>query len=1027
MKTAPHLQSSTIILIIVHMCISHHLGVQETTLASALQLNNQTDKLALLALKDRILEDPLMVMSSWNETLHFCEWKGVSCSRQPEGRVIMLNLAGQHLVGSVPPHIGNLTFLRHMDLNSNMFNGEIPREVGHLFRLRYLNLSGNAFQGKIPSNLGFCSNLQVISLNGNSLEGEIPDELRNLSKQLDSFSISRNYHITGRIPRWLGNASSLVKLSLKDNKLHGSIPAELGRLSKLQFLQLTSNHLSGMIPSSIYNLSSLEILCMAENQLHGEIPWDIGTTLPNVQMLYFGLNHFSGPIPVSLANASKLEWFSIGYNNLSGAIPSTLGSLRSLKELHIPGNNLEVEGLNFLTSLTNNSDLYLLDLGCNLFRAELPASLANFSSKLEYLYIDHNQISGNIPKEIGNLIGLRALELDVNHIGGEVPPSIGKLEKLVQLILNQNRISGQIPSSLGNLSQLNSLDMHENNLMGRIPPSLGNCSYLQLLWLDNNHLVGKVPMEVVSLSSITFFSMAQNSLTGALPQEVGNMSKLLRLNVSHNKLSGEIPSALGSCLMLEELQMQDNLFKGSIPSSFITLNSLVVLDLSRNNLSGQIPKYLQSFTLLHNLNLSFNNLEGEVPHEGVFQNGSATSVFGNQKLCGGFQKLGLPSCEIIHGLKKKKAKSLQLKVVVSITASCSLLMVSFFIIYYLKRKPTKREVCAMMQEQQQFSKISYAELSQATGEFSSSNLIGKGSFGSVYKGIMGRDGMSLAVKVFHLGQKGAFKSFMAECGALRNIRHRNLIKIVSVCSSADYKGAEFKAIIYEFMQNGSLEGWLHPNEVEVKVKNLNFIQRLNIAIEVGSATEYLHYDCQPAIVHGDLKPSNVLLDHDMVARVADFGLSRFQSESIHNNASKKQSSSMGVRGTVGYVAPEYGMGGKASISGDVYSFGIMLLEMVTGKRPTDSMFKDCFTIHQFTKAALPENVMDILDPSLLQEVYDAEKLGNNARRVGVLESIIAVARVGVICSMESPKERIEMKKAVAELCAIKQEFLGNTS
>ncbi|GKU87789.1 hypothetical protein SLEP1_g2130 [Rubroshorea leprosula] len=734
MKTAPHLQSSSIILIIVYMCMGHHLGVQETTLASALQLNNQTDKLALLALKDRILEDPLMVMSSWNETLHFCEWRGVSCSRQHEGRVITLNLAGQHLVGSVPPHIGNLTFLRHMDLNSNMFNGEIPQEVGHLFRLRYLNLSDNAFQGKIPSNLGFCSNLQVISLNGNNLEGEIPDELRNLSKQLVSFSISRNYHITGRIPRWLGNASSLIKLSLKDNKLHGSITAELGRLSKLQFLQLTSNHLSGMIPSSIYNLSSLEILCMAENQLHGEIPWDIGTTLPNVQMIYLGLNHFSGPIPVSLANASKLEWFSIGYNNLSGAIPSTLGSLRSLKELHIPGNNLEVEGLNFLTSLTNNSDLYSLDLGCNLFKAELPASIANFSSKLEYLYIDHNQISGNIPKEIGNLIGLRALELDVNHIG---------------------------------------------------------------------------------------------------------------------------------------------------------------------------------------------------------------------------------------------------------------------------------------------------ELSQATSEFSSSNLIGKGSFGSVYKGIMGRDGMSLAVKVLHLEQKGAFKSFMAECGALRNIRHRNVIKIVSVCSSADYKGAEFKAIIYEFMQNGSLEGWLHPNEVAVKVKNLNFIQRLNIAIEVGSATEYLHYDCQPAIVHGDLKPSNVLLDHDMVAHVADFGLSRFQSKCIHNNASKKQSSSMGVRGTVGYVAPEYGMGGKASISGDVYSFGIMLLEMVTGKRPTDLMFKDCFTIHQFTKAALPENAMDILEPSLLQEVYDAEKLGNNARRVGVLECIIAVARVGVICSMESPKERIEMKKAVAELCAIKQELLGS--
>ncbi|GLT86877.1 hypothetical protein SLE2022_049870 [Rubroshorea leprosula] len=309
----------------------------------------------------------------------------------------------------------------------------------------------------------------------------------------------------------------------------------------------------------------------------------------------------------------------------------------------------------------------------------------------------------------------------------------------------------------------------------------------------------------------------------------------------------------------------------------------------------------------------------------------------------------------------------------------------------------------MMLELGQFPKISYAELSQATNEFSPSNLIGEGSFGSVYKGILGQDQMSVAVKVLNLKQKGASKSFMAECEVLKNIRHRNLVKIITVCSSIDFKGIDFKAFVYKLMKNGSLEMWLHPNEDQVGEHSLNLIQRLDIAIEVAFAIEYLHDHCQPSIVHGDLKPSNVLLDEDFVAHVGDFGLARFLS------ISSQQSSSTGVKGTIGYIAPEYGLSNKTSKLGDIYSFGILLLEMITGKRPTDSLFKDNFTIHQFVKTALPERVTDILEPSLLQEIQDDAHSGarNRGTKVCILESLIAVARVGVLCSMASPNERMD--------------------
>jgi serine/threonine protein kinase len=199
--------------------------------------------------------------------------------------------------------------------------------------------------------------------------------------------------------------------------------------------------------------------------------------------------------------------------------------------------------------------------------------------------------------------------------------------------------------------------------------------------------------------------------------------------------------------------------------------------------------------------------------------------------------------------------------------------------------------------------ITYGDIRLATNNFSAANLVGKGGFGSVYKGVFDTSSYesqtaTLATKILDLQQSKACKSFNAECETLKKVRHRNLVKVITSCSSTDYKGGEFKALVMQFMPNGNLDMSLYPEDLE-SGSSLTLLQRLNIAIDVASAMDYLHNDCDPPIVHCDLKPANVLIDEDMVAHVADFGLARFLSQ----NPTEKHNSTLELKGSIGYIAP----------------------------------------------------------------------------------------------------------------------------
>ncbi|XP_024639007.1 probable LRR receptor-like serine/threonine-protein kinase At3g47570 isoform X2 [Medicago truncatula] len=872
-----------------------------TTVALALSLSSVTDKHALLSLKEKLTNGIPDALPSWNESLYFCEWEGVTCGRR-HMRVSVLHLENQNWGGTLGPSLGNLTFLRKLKLSNIDLHGEIPKEVGLLKRLQVLDLSKNKFHGKIPFELTNCTNLQEIILLYNQLTGNVPSWFGSMT-QLNKLLLGAN-NLVGQIPPSLGNISSLQNITLARNQLEGNIPYTLGKLSNLRDLNLGSNNFSGEIPHSLYNLSKIYVFILGQNQLFGTLPSNMHLVFPNLRSFLVGENHISGTLPLSISNITGLKWFDISINNFHGPVPPTLGHLNKLRRFDIGYNGFgsgRAHDLDFISSLTNCTQLQVLNLKYNRFGGTMTDLMTNFSTTLNWLSMAGNQIYGEIPERIGQLIGLTHFDMMENFLEGTIPDSIGKLTNLVRLILQENRLSGKIPIVIGNLTKLSEFYLHTNKLEGNVPSTLRYCTKLQSFGVSDNNLSGHIPDQTFGyLESLINLDLSNNSLTGPIPSEFGNLKHLSILNLYTNKLSGQIPNELAGCLTLIELMLQRNFFHGSIPSFLgSSLRSLQILDLSSNNFTSVIPRELENLTSLNSLNLSFNNLYGEVPINGVFSNVTAISLMGNNDLCEGIPQLKLPPCSRL--LSKKHTRFLKKKFIpIFVIGGILISSMAFIGIYFLRKKAKKFLSLASLRNGH--LEVTYEDLHEATNGFSSSNLVGAGSFGSVYKGSLLKFEGPIVVKVLKLETRGASKSFVAECKVLEKMKHKNLLKLLTFCSSIDYNGEVFKAIVFEFMPMGSLEGLLHNNE-HLESRNLNLRQRLSVALDVAHALDYLHHNSHEAVVHCDIKPSNVLLDDDIIAYLGDFGLARFLNGAT-GSSSKDQVSSAAIQGTIGYVPPD---------------------------------------------------------------------------------------------------------------------------
>ncbi|MBA0799739.1 hypothetical protein Gohar_010234, partial [Gossypium harknessii] len=726
------------------------------------------------------------------------------------------------------------------------------------------------------------------------------------------------------------------------------------------------------------------------------------SSVPNLEKIFLWGNHLSGNIPDSISNITKLKILELQRNSFSGLIPNALGNLQFLERLTLRSNHLTTKTSSnrwsFLDSLTKCRYLIHLDLSLNPLGGVLPPSISNLSISLLQFEATACKIRGNIPMEIGSLNNALTLDLSVNELSGSIPTTIGRLKNIQLLDFSGNKLQGSIPHQLCGLKGLYKLSLATNELDGSLPVGLGDLIALRKLNFSSNKLHSSIPLSFWRLKDILEVDLSSNYFSGSLSLDIGNLKVITHLDLSRNFLSSDIPSTFGSLQYLQVLLLSHNRLQGPIPESLGDMMSLAKLDLSNNNLSGVIPRSLERLLYLNSFDVSFNRLEGEIPKGGCFVNFTAKSFMKNYALCG-LPRLQVQPCKKNGHRHSNKTLLHVTKYVLPIFGS--IITVVAFIIVYKKRqnKSTGLTIVEDLVPVRQWRRISYYQLWEGTDGFNERNLLGSGSFGSVYKGMLSY-GTEVAIKVFNLETEGAFKSFDVECEVMGKILHRNLVKIITCCSTID-----FKALVLEFMPNGSLEKWLYSDD-----HALDILQRINIMVDVASALEYLHSGFLIPIIHCDLKPSNVLLDEDMVGHVGDFGVSKLLGE----GDSIKQTMTLA---TVGYMAPEYGSAGIVSVKCDVYSYGILLMETFTRKKPTNEFFVGEMSLKHWVKMLLSNGINGVGDSSIVQEEDEYFDVKANC--------ISSIMELALNCSAELPENRMDMKNVVSKLKNIKRNFLSN--
>ncbi|KAK4767633.1 hypothetical protein SAY86_015383 [Trapa natans] len=660
-------------------------------------------------------------------------------------------------------------------------------------------------------------------------------------------------------------------------------------------------------------------------------------------------------------------------------------------------------------------------------------------------------LGGRISEKIGQLGALRRLSLHDNSLAGAVPQSLGFLPYLRGLHLFNNRLSGSIPASLGNCLLLQSLDLSNNFLIGAIPASLAKSTKLIRLNLSYNSLSGPIPAGLGQSSSIAFLALDRNNLSGPIPPSLGKLSLLEKLSLSHNSIDGTIPEEVGGLLRLKELDLsfnsitgsltgvldqlknlstlnlRNNRFQGDIPPAIGNISSISRLDLSENNFTGEIPLSLENLANLTSFNVSYNNLSGAVPSR-LSERFDSSSFVGNIQLCGyrsstpcpspppQSSSTPSPSPEPPAGSGNRKLKTRDIIIIAAGILLALLLALCCIILCCLVRKkaaakrkngkpPTpmgtsSEKVVSSSGVEVESGGDTGGKLVHFDGPFvftaddllcATAEIMGKSSYGTAYKATL-EDGHQVAVKRLREKTTKGAKEFEREVASLGKIRHPNLLPL-----RAYYLGPKGeKLLVFDYMPKGSLTSFLHARGPETSI---DCQMRMRIAVGVARGLNHLH--TVENIIHGNLTSSNVLLDEEAEAHIADYGLARLMTSS--------SSTLVGTAGTVGYAAPELSKTKKPTNKTDVYSLGVIILELLTGKSPSEGTEGE----------DLPQWVASIVKEEWTNEVFDLELMKDTTN---IWDGLLNTLKLALHCVDPSPAARPEVQQIIQELEEIMPEL-----
>ncbi|KAL7119780.1 hypothetical protein ACP275_02G083100 [Erythranthe tilingii] len=813
-------------------------------------------------------------------------------------------------------------------------------------------------------------------------------------------------------PNWVGSdpcgnnwdginctATRVTSLMLAGMDVQGSQFSDISSLTGLTFLDLSNNiGLKGILPPSIGNLKNLSTLILVGCSFFGPIPDSIGSLQ---QLVYISLNSngFSGPIPPSIGNLSKLSWLDLSVNRLNGSIPVSsdtapgLDKLLSARHFHLSNNQLS---------------------------GPIPDQLFSSNMKMIHAIFDNNKLTGNLPTSLGNVQTLEVIRFDGNSLNGPIPPTLRNLTSLNELYLSNNKFNGNIPNLTG-MNFLYYVDMSNNSFNASVVPRwFTNLQSLTTLMMENTNLQGQIPVDIFRLPQLETVVLSRNNLTGSL--DIGNSYRTnLNVDLQNNSItdfqqksdyrleltlagnpvcntngatarycsikkrgnnispmnkcgkksckSNNVLSPNCQCLHpytgtlhffsfsftdLQNSTYYDSL-RGTLMSNFLS-RGLPVDSVNLNNPTMDVGSYLQiPLQIFPSGQDSFNRTS--VSAIGFLLNRQLFEI----KYFGPFFFIHEQYC-CFGGSKN----SLHVGVIIGVAIGGSLLVLMIVLagIYALRQRKKARKAIeksnpfaswdaekesAEVPQLQGAKCFSFDDLKKITNSFSESNCIGFGGYGKVYKGIVG-SAQVVAIKRAQQGSMQGAHEFKTEIELLSRIHHKNVVSLVGFC----YEQGE-QMLVYEYISNGTLRDCLSGKSGFW----LDWSKRLKVALDAAKGLSYLHELADPPIIHRDVKSTNILLDVNLTAKVADFGLSKLLGDSGKGYVSTQ------VKGTLGYLDPEYYMTQQLTEKSDVYSFGVVILELITARVPIQQGKHIVRLVQDAIKDSnYPQPFDQIIDPTL---------------------------------------------------------------